>query len=97
MTDRNQRQRDLLRVKRQDPEYLAREKVRHAAAMRAKRRARKAAGLCKDCVEPAAPDRSLCARHLALMAARQKGRKRRRGAQGQSALRRNACGLNVAQ
>ncbi len=63
--DRNQRERERLRTKRRDPDYLKCQRIRRAAQMRATRCARLKAGKCRECDQQAQLGHSYCPKHLA--------------------------------
>jgi hypothetical protein len=57
-------ERERLRIKRADSDYLKQQRRRRAAQMRATRVKRKAAGKCRECEARALKDRAYCRRHL---------------------------------
>lgn len=64
------KERDRLRAKRADPQYLAAQRANRAKQMRETRRARRRAGQCRECDEPKLPGRCYCAAHLEYARAR---------------------------
>lgn len=61
---RRKRERNRLRKKRGDPDYLAQQRASRAAQMRVTRRLRKLKGLCRECDKKAASGRKYCRKHL---------------------------------
>lgn len=64
IVDRNARERDRLRIKRQDAEYLAAQRANRAAQMRDARRRRRSLGLCHHCEKKRWGGTSCCRFHL---------------------------------
>lgn len=62
--NRNVRERNRLRHKRRDPDYLEKQRRNRAAQMRATRALRKQNGLCRECASKALYARAYCRFHL---------------------------------
>lgn len=64
MSSRNAVERNRLRVKRQDPVYLAQQRKRRAAQMQIVRKRRKREGKCHHCEKPRWKVHDCCEQHL---------------------------------
>jgi hypothetical protein len=67
---RSVRERERLRQKRADPDYLKRQRARRAAQMAKDRAARRKIGQCWDCKKKAMDGHIYCRAHLAYERAR---------------------------